>query len=52
MPGLWKRGTYRDTVIRRITDVPWSAIRCGCGPDAALSLYNDQLWSRSVRPQH
>ena len=22
MPGLWKRGTYRDTVIRRITDVP------------------------------
>ena len=22
MPGLWKRGIYRDTVIRRITDVP------------------------------
>jgi transposase len=22
MPGLWKPGTYRDTVIRRITDVP------------------------------
>ena len=41
MQGLWKRGTYRDTVIRQVTEVPvvGHPLRLW-GPDTALSLYS------------
>jgi hypothetical protein len=29
-PGSGQQGQYRDTAIRKVTDVPVVAIRCGC----------------------